>query len=345
MTITSGENLEKRLDAILTAVVDHQKVDAASIWLKQTTDSLVLSAFQGFQSLLPVGYTSPSPGLKLDIYQINHFQDDDLIQRLTEPFVPAVSLEGFTQFLSIPLVTQKSYWGILQLWKRSVIIPTEEWINLLEMLAGQAAIAIEDLQLLTDLQHHIEELRIAYDSTLEGWAKALEIRDAETQDHSRRVTNIVVRLARLMGIPEEDIPHIRRGTMLHDIGKMGIPDAILNKQGPLSPQEWQIMRRHPQMAYDVLSGISFLRPALDIPYCHHEKWDGSGYPRGLRGEEIPLSARIFAVVDVWDALLSDRPYRRAWSVPDTIAYIREQSGKHFDPLVVDIFLNFIQNNE
>ncbi|MFZ6019096.1 MAG: HD domain-containing phosphohydrolase, partial [Chloroflexota bacterium] len=243
------------------------------------------------------------------------------------------------------LITKKNEWGLLQLWKRAEIKPNHEWMNFLEMLAGQAAIAIEDIQLLTDLQHHINELQIAYDTTLQGWAKALEIRDAETQNHSQRVTHITLELAKKLGVEENQLPDIRRGTLLHDIGKMGIPDAILNKAGPLTPEEWEIMRRHPQMAYDVLSGIPFLKPALEIPYCHHEKWDGSGYPRGLKGEEIPLAARIFAVVDVWDALLSDRPYRPAWKKREVISYLREQAGKHFDPKIVEAFLELISEME
>ncbi|GIV66453.1 MAG: hypothetical protein KatS3mg047_0846 [Bellilinea sp.] len=213
------------------------------------------------------------------------------------------------------------------------------------MLAGQAAIAIEDIQLLTDLQYHINELQAAYDTTLQGWAKALEIRDAETQNHSHRVTQITLDLAKKLGVEESQLIHIRRGTLLHDIGKMGIPDAILNKPAPLTPEEWEVMRRHPQMAFDILSGIPFLKPALDIPYSHHEKWDGSGYPQGLKGEEIPLAARIFAVVDVWDALLSDRPYRPAWKKHEVITYLREQAGKHFDPKIVEAFIELISEEE
>jgi HD-GYP domain-containing protein (c-di-GMP phosphodiesterase class II) len=181
------------------------------------------------------------------------------------------------------------------------------------------------------------DLILAYDSTIEGWSRALDYKDKETEGHSRRVTEMTLRIAREMGMNEEELVHVRRGALLHDIGKMGIPDSILLKLGPLTEEEWEIMRLHPVYSYDLLYPIAYLRPALDIPYCHHEKWDGTGYPRGLKGEQIPLTARIFAVVDVWDALRSDRPYRSARSEEQTIENIRALSGIQFDPKVVDIF--------
>jgi putative nucleotidyltransferase with HDIG domain len=186
-----------------------------------------------------------------------------------------------------------------------------------------------------------EELAQAYDATLAGWSKALEIRDKETEGHSQRVTDMTVRIARAMGICGEDLEHVRRGAILHDIGKMGIPDSILLKNGPLTDEEWVIMRQHPVYAYEWLRPITYLHPSLDIPYCHHEKWDGTGYPRGLSGEDIPLSARIFAVVDVWDALSYDRPYRSAWPQEKVRQHIRTLSGTHFDPDVVDVFFSLL----
>jgi HAMP domain-containing protein len=195
------------------------------------------------------------------------------------------------------------------------------------------------------LQERDAELTLAYDTTLEGWARALELRDLETEGHTQRVTELAIRLARAMGVPEAELVHVRRGALLHDIGKMGIPDSILLKPGKLTDEEWQVMRRHPAYVFEMLLPIRYLRPALDIPYCHHEKWDGSGYPRGLKGEEIPLAARIFAVVDVWDALRSDRPYREAWSDEKALKYIREQAGKHFDPRVVEAFLQMLAEAE
>jgi putative nucleotidyltransferase with HDIG domain len=186
---------------------------------------------------------------------------------------------------------------------------------------------------------------VAYDTTLEGWAKALELRDKETEGHSRRVTETTLIVARAMGFDEEALVHIRRGSILHDIGKMGIPDDILRKNGPLTEAEREIVVNHPQTAFNLLKSIPYLEKALEIPYSHHEKWDGSGYPRQLKGEEIPLSARIFAVVDVWDALSSDRPYRNAWPREQIIEYLLGESGKHFDSMVVDLFLQMLREGK
>ena len=185
-------------------------------------------------------------------------------------------------------------------------------------------------------QVHLQ-LLAAYDATIEGWSRAMDLRDKETEGHTQRVTLLSEKLARLAGISEVGLIFFRRGALLHDIGKLGVPDAILLKPDKLTAEEWDIMRQHPQYAYDMIHPIEYLRPALDIPYCHHEKWDGSGYPRGLKGEEIPLAARIFAIIDVWDALTSDRPYRPAWDEEKTWEYINEQSGKHFDPHIVELF--------
>lgn len=198
-------------------------------------------------------------------------------------------------------------------------------------------------------QKHLEELvrertaelLAAYDATLEGWSLALELRDQETQGHSHRVTEMTVNLARAVGVSEADLVHLKRGAVLHDIGKMSVPDQILLKPASLTEAEWRIMRLHPVLGYEMLSKINFLKPALDIPYCHHEKWDGTGYPRGLQGEAIPLAARIFAVVDVWDALCHDRPYRQAWSEQSALEYIRAQAGKHFDPAITQVFLTLL----
>ena len=194
----------------------------------------------------------------------------------------------------------------------------------------------------TKLQEANAQLLAAYEATIAGWSRALDLRDRDTEGHSRRVTQLTEKLARALGMTEEEIMHLRRGALLHDMGKIGIPDAILHKPDQLTDEEWIIMRKHPQLAYDMLDSVEYLCPALEIPLNHHEKWDGTGYPRGLSGEEIPLSARLFAVVDVWDALTSDRPYRKAWSEEEALNYIREQSGKHFDPQVVELFFRVIE---
>lgn len=185
-------------------------------------------------------------------------------------------------------------------------------------------------------------LEQGYDATLKGWAHALDLRDHSTEAHTERVTELALRLAVEMGIKGPELIHLRRGALLHDIGKIGIPDSILLKPAPLTDDEWAIMRQHPVHAYEMLQPIQYLQPALAIPYCHHEKWDGTGYPRGLRGEAIPLVARIFAVIDVWDALTSSRPYREAWTEAQTLTYLQAQSGHYFDPQVVRVFLEMIQ---
>jgi PAS domain S-box-containing protein/putative nucleotidyltransferase with HDIG domain len=188
------------------------------------------------------------------------------------------------------------------------------------------------------LQKAHDDLAHAYDETIEGWSRVLDLRDKETEGHTQRVTELTLRMARALGIPEPEIVHIRRGALLHDIGKMAIPDQILQKPGPLTEQEWVEMRRHPEYAYQMLYPIAYLRPALDIPYCHHERWDGTGYPRGIHGHEIPLAARIFSIIDVWDALCSDRPYRKGCVPADVIDYIVRHAEIYFDPEIVVSFV-------
>ncbi len=194
----------------------------------------------------------------------------------------------------------------------------------------------------TKLQEANARLLAAYEATIETLSQAMDLRDRETEGHSRRVAELTVKLAQASGMCEDDLVHLRRGALLHDIGKLGIPDSILHKPDRLTNEEWIIMRRHPQFAYNMLYPIEYLRPALDIPYNHHEKWDGTGYPRGLKGKDIPLAARLFAIIDVWDALTSDRPYRPAWSRQEARTYIRDQSGRHFDPQIADLFFKVIK---
>jgi len=189
------------------------------------------------------------------------------------------------------------------------------------------------------------ELAQAYDTTLQGWARALEFRDKETAGHSQRVTDLTMKLAVALGLPEDELVHIRRGALLHDIGKMAIPDEILRKGTDLTPAEREIVSKHPEIAHELLAPIPYLEKALEIPYCHHERWDGTGYPRGLKGEQIPLSARIFAVADVWDSLRSDQPYRQAWPRKETIRYMEEQAGTSFDPAVLGVFLDLMEQGK
>jgi HD-GYP domain-containing protein (c-di-GMP phosphodiesterase class II) len=226
---------------------------------------------------------------------------------------------------------------VLELFYRVPFTPDPGWTDFMGTLAGEAALAIDNAQLFEQSQRLTADLSLAYDATIEGWSRALDLRDKETEGHTQRVVGMTLQLARAFGLREEQLVHVRRGALLHDIGKMGVPDGILLKPGKLTDEEWVLMRRHPQLAYEMLAPIEYLKPALDIPYCHHEKWDGTGYPRGLKGEQIPLAARLFAVVDVWDALRSDRPYRPAWSEEETRAHIRAGAGTHFDPRVVEAF--------
>jgi putative nucleotidyltransferase with HDIG domain len=246
--------------------------------------------------------------------------------------------EGFVSYYAVPLVAAGQVKGVLEVWHRSPLRLDEEELEFLETLAGQAAIAVDNAGLFRDVQRSNDELMLAYNSTLEGWSNALDLRDKETEGHSQRVTRETLRLAKHMGLGDAELLQIRRGALLHDIGKMGVPDAILLKPGPLTDEEWQVMRKHPTYALELLSPIAYLRPALDIPYSHHEKWDGSGYPRALSGEQIPFAARIFAVIDVWDALCSDRPYRQGWPIARVLQHIRDGAGTHFDPKVVEAFV-------
>jgi HD-GYP domain-containing protein (c-di-GMP phosphodiesterase class II) len=246
--------------------------------------------------------------------------------------------EGFSSYIAAPLIARGQVKGVLEIFHRRRLDPDPGWISCLETMAEQAAIAIDNAMLFEDLQRTNIELTLAYDATIEGWSRALDLRDHATEGHAQRVTEATLRLARALGMPEEDLVHARRGSLLHDIGKMAIPDGILLKPGPLDEPEWEAMRRHPVSAFEWLAPIAFLRPSLDIPYCHHERWDGTGYPRRLKGEQIPLAARIFAVVDNWDALRSNRPYRKAWPDDRVKTHLESLAGIYFDASILQAFL-------
>lgn len=276
--------------------------------------------------------------LEKQILWLENAEEDPIRGRL-------MSSEGFKSYVVAPLISKGKVLGVLEVFKGSTLDINEEWLQFLETLAGQLAIAIDNVELLKSLETTNIKLIQAYEATIESLAKVLELRDRETEGHCERVTELTVKIARKLGIEGESLVHIRRGALLHDIGKLAIPDSILFKPGELTEEEWEIMRRHPVYAYELLSKIEYLRPALEIPYYHHERWDGSGYPLGLKGEEIPLSARIFAVVDVYDALIHDRPYRKAWSKSEAIDYIKKESGRLFDPKVVRAFLEILKEEE
>lgn len=341
MAITASLDLRITLQIILDKVSSQLDIDAVALFLlNEHTQLLEYAAGRGFRKPLQkqmrlnlgdslAGRTARERSVLIipDLSQAPSLFSQN----------PMMAGEGFVTYYGVPLITKGMVKGILEIYQRSPLPSDPDWLGFLEALANQAAIAIDNARLFEDLQRSNAELILAYDNSLEGWSHALDMRDQETEGHSRRVTDMTMTLAQAMGMVGDELVHVYRGALLHDIGKMGIPDSILLKPGPLTPEEWVIMRQHPENAYKLLSPISHLRRALEIPYGHHEKWDGSGYPRGLKGEEIPLSARIFAVVDAWDALNSDRPYRKAWAKKEAFDYIRNQSGKSFDPAVVETF--------
>lgn len=346
--IASSTDLRVTLNILMDHTLKHLKVDAVDILIYHPD-------LQSLTYLCSAGFRTPSPTrplmrlgeglagqvvMKGRIEQIPDLQASEEIGR-----DPLLIHEGFVSYIGVPLIVKGQIKGLFEIFNRSPLTPTEDWMQFMQTLTGQAAIAIDNAQLFENIQRSNQEIRQAYDTTLEGWARALELRDRETEGHTRRVTRLTMDLARYMNVSEDALVHIYRGVLLHDIGKMGVPDHILRKTGPLTDTEWSEMRKHPQYAYDLLSPISYLRPALDIPYCHHEHWDGSGYPRGLKGEQIPLAARIFSVVDIWDALLSDRPYRKAWSRAKVLAYIKSIAGTILDPQVVEAFLKMISEQE
>jgi PAS domain S-box-containing protein len=343
--ITASLDLRVTLQVILDQAVNQLKVDAVAVFLFDVfAKTLEYAAARGFRSeaiarargRLGEGFVGRALLERRTIQVLNLAQDRSEFARAL-----ATAGEDFATCYAVPLIAKGQARGALVVFQRVPVTPDAEWLSFLEMLAEQAAIAMDNLELFNRLQRSNLDLEMAYDSTLEGWSRALDLRDKETVGHTHRVVELTLQLARAFGIAETDRVQIRRGALLHDIGKMGIPDAILLKPGAFTPEEWEVMRRHPVYAHDLLSPIVYLRAAMDIPYCHHEKWDGTGYPRGLKGEAIPLTARIFAIVDVWDALRLDRSYRPAWSRERALEYIRDQSGKHFDPQVVQQFLKMM----
>jgi PAS domain S-box-containing protein len=347
--ITSHFDLHKILTTLLEQVSAVLKVDAADVLLfNRRMQELEYAVGYGFASENTLRLRMPPEACCFSqVLSERHLTSIPDIRQCTTSCGRKTLLEaeGIVTYHCMPLIASGELKGVLELFCRGPLTPGQEWVDFLTTLAGQAAIAIEHAELFSRLRSTNDELTLSYDTTIAGWARALEMRDAETQGHSQRVTDLTLRLARKMGFDDEELVHIRRGAQLHDIGKMAIPDTILLKSETLTPAERKMMQQHPTYAYQWLSHIPFLRPALDIPYCHHEKWDGSGYPRGLKGQQIPLTARIFAVVDVWDALLSNRPYRPGWSYDEVREHIHKQSGRHFDPAVVEVFLQMVEEEQ
>lgn len=336
-------DLNLSLTTLLTHVIVQLGVDAADVLLfNPASRTLEYVAGRGFHSKaiehvrqsLGEGYA----GRAAQERTIVHVPD---LTKEHDKFLRKILLAGenFVSYHGIALIAKGQVMGVLEVFQRTPMKHNEEWHEFLKALASQAAIAIDNVTLFDNLQRSNIELTQAYDATIEGWSRALELRDNETEGHTQRVATLTVKLARIFGLSDTELVQVRWGALLHDIGKMGIPDEILFKKDALTEAEWLVMKKHTVFAYEMLSPIRYLRAALDIPYAHHEKWDGSGYPLGLKGEQIPLVARIFAVVDVWDALRSDRRYRISWSVSKVRRHLRSLAGTHFDPHVVKLCLD------
>jgi putative nucleotidyltransferase with HDIG domain len=343
--ITGGFDLDHTLGVVVEQVLRRLRVDAGRVLLFSAPDgTLRFGAAAGLREPAPsdleLRLGEGRAGAAALARERSIVDDPDGMPLRFDP-AERVEERSFSGYAAVPLVAQGQLHGVLELFQRRQLDPSPAWLASLDGLAVQAAIALSSVTLLADLERSNAELSLAHDATMEGWARALDLRDKETEGHSRRVTDMTLRLARELGVPAADLVDIRRGALLHDIGKMGVPDAILLKPASLTPEEWEVMQRHPVLAYELLSPIEFLRPALDIPYAHHERWDGGGYPRGLAGEEIPLAARIFAVADVFDALTSDRPYSPVRSRTEAIEVIRSEAGTQFDPEVVEAFLEVV----
>lgn len=344
LAINSVMNLDLLLFILLSHITSQLHVDAGDILqLDPAEKRLEFRTGIGFRTKEAFNYHEPigndliSQALKKN--KIVYVSDVTLPEAVVSDRIQHLQEEDFKAHIVAPIIIKNEIKGVLELFHRRPFDPDSDWLNFLDTLVGQTAIAMDSAMMFEDLVRTNKKLAEAYDATIEGWAMALDLRDMETTNHTKRVAEITVRLARQMGIDDEQLIHIRRGALLHDIGKLSVPDHVLFKPGSLAPEELEIMQRHPQQAFEMLYPIEYLRPALDIPYSHHEKWDGTGYPRGLKGEEIPFPARIFAVADVFDALTSERPYRKAWLPAQALTWIYEQAGKHFDPKVVGVFLS------
>lgn len=344
--ISGSLDLRVTLNVLLEQTIKQLHVDTSCVLLFNPHDQMLEYAMgHGFRKKritlakvrLGQGYAGrvAMERKTLSIPEINNIRENTLPWHFIEE-------EGFKAYIGVPLIAKGRVKGVLEIFNRTPLDPDMEWLEFAEALAGQAAIALDSAEMFEQLERSHNELLAAYDTTIEGWSRALDYRDKETEGHSIRVTEIAVRVCKAMGMNAEELVHVRRGALLHDIGKLGVPDSILLKPGTLTEDEFAVIKKHPDIAFKLMSPIEFLRPAVDIPYCHHERWNGSGYPRGLKGEEIPLAARIFAVIDVWDALRSDRPYRLAWPEEKAREYLRSEAGIQFDAKIVDVFLKIVK---
>jgi len=349
LAISSSVDMQTNLQILLGFVTNLVGVDAADVMVADANLSMfVYAGGVGFRTPDAVNAEVPfGKSLVGEAAQQRRnikFMGTDTA-RLDPAFAAMWAREGFMSYVGIPLYVMGELKGVLEIYQRSPLdldAKTEEFLNI---LAGQAAITIDSAQKLDTLHQSNRDLSMAYEATIEGWSAALDLRDRETEGHTLRVTDMTMKMAAAAGVPKSDLKHIRHGALLHDIGKLGVPDAILHKPGALSEEEWAQMRQHPLFAYQLLAPIQYLRQALDIPRYHHERWDGSGYPEGLKGKTIPLAARLFAIIDVYDALTSNRPYRRAWTSKQALEHIRAGAGTHFDPELVQVFLKFMASEK
>jgi HD-GYP domain-containing protein (c-di-GMP phosphodiesterase class II) len=347
-TITSSLDSSFTLNVFLDQVTTQLDMDAATVMvLGSKSSEMGVAATRGFfeatrsHSLLWADHSLASQACveRKTVFLAGARSDD-----LTILSHPLMRSEGFVVYYATPLIAHGQVKGVLEVFRRSPRKLDPEWTELFESLALQGAIAVENYESFENLQRTHSELALACDSTIEGWCRAVDLRAQEAEGHSLRVADLAIRLAEKMGIAPEQMTSIRRGSLLHDIGILGIPDRILWKPGVLTEEEWKLMREHPKLAENLLAPIEFLRPSMDIPRYHHERWDGQGYPYRLSGTDIPPAARLFSIVDVWDSMQSQRPFRKPWTRVETINYIREASGSQFDPSVVLAFLNLMQES-
>jgi len=340
-TINSSLGLKRVLEEVMDTLIELMRAERGFLMLRESNGELTVRIARGIDHI----------NLEEDSFKVSR----TIVRRVADTGEPilttnaqddprfgsqlSVAMHQLRSILCAPLKIKNQLIGVIYVDNRARTgIFQESELNLIMAFADQAAVAIDNAQLFENLQASNQELQDAYQATLEGWVQALDMRDKETEGHTKRVTAMTERLARSMGVTGDDLINITRGALLHDIGKMAIPDGILLKPGKLTDDERMLIQKHPVYAYDMLKRIEFLLPAIDIPYCHHEKWDGTGYPRGLKKNEIPFAARIFPVIDVWDALVSDRPYRKGKPPEEVLEHIKADAGKHFDPQAVEAFL-------
>ena len=341
----ASTDLRGTVDVLTNHAIRHLNVNAADVLVYDAAAQQLVNVggrgFRGHGMENAIRHLEDTPAgkavIEKNILQVTVPRAADAFAQLT-----GLTNEDFVAYVAAPLVVNDQVEGVLELWNREKLDPNATWLYALEQIAEKGAITLGNVMRVRRLQRTNVDLAQAYDATIDAWSQALELRDYEPKGHTLRVTEMVVDFARLIGLSEPELVNIRRGARLHDMGKMGIPDQILLKPGALTAEEWTIMYRHPLIAYEYLSPVEFLTPALDIPRYHHEKWDGTGYPYGLQGADIPLAARIFALVDVWDSLRSDRPFRKGWPEDKVKQHIYDRAGKHFDSDLADKFLKLLE---